>query len=98
MQLAMSLAWVISQRLVARSDKQWRVAAREILTSTDAVRNLIITGKTHQLYAVLEVWMKYGMILMDKYLLLLFKKWVISKENLIAYARDKDGIEMLIQE
>ena len=98
MQLAMSLAWVISQRLIARADKQWRVAAREILTSTDAVRNLIITGKTHQLYAVLEVWMKYGMILMDKYLLLLFKKWVISRENLIAYARDKDGIEMLIQE
>lgn len=98
MQLAMSLAWVISQRLIARADKQWRVAAREILTSTDAVRNLIITGKTHQLYAVLEVWMKYGMILMDKYLLLLYKKWVISRENLIAYARDKDGIEMLIQE
>lgn len=98
MQLAMSIAWVISQRLIARADKQWRVAAREILTSTDAVRNLIITGKTHQLYAVLEVWMKYGMILMDKYLLLLFKKWVISRENLIAYARDKDGIEMLIQE
>ena len=98
MQLAMSLAGVISQRLIAREDKEWRVAAREILTSTDAVRNLIITWKTHQLYAVLEVWMKYWMILMDKYLLLLFKKWVISKENLIAYARDKDGIEMLIQE
>jgi twitching motility protein PilT len=98
MQLAMSLAWVISQRLITRADKEWRVAAREILTSTDAVRNLIITWKTHQLYAVLEVWMKYWMILMDKYLLLLYKKWVISKENLIAYARDKDGIEMLIQE
>ena len=98
MQLAMSLVWVISQRLIPRSDKEWRIAAREILTSTDAVRNLIITWKTHQLYSVLEVGMKYWMILMDKYLLLLFKKWVISKENLIAYARDKDGIEMLIED
>ena len=98
MQLAMSLIWVISQRLVTRSDKEWRIAAREILTSTDAVRNLIITGKTHQLYSVLEVWMKYWMILMDKYLILLYKKWVISKENLLAYSRDKDGVEMLIQD
>lgn len=98
MQLAMSLVWVISQRLISRSDKEWRIAAREILTSTDAVRNLIITWKTHQLYSVLEVWMKYWMILMDKYLILLYKKWVISKENLLAYSRDKDWVEMLIEE
>ena len=97
MQLAMSLTWVISQRLIARKDRDWRIAAREILTSTDAVRNLIITWKTHQLYSVLEVWMKHWMILMDKYLILLYKKWVISRENLLAYARDKDGIEMLIE-
>jgi len=31
------------------------VAAREILVTNDAVKNLIITGKTHQLYSVLEV-------------------------------------------
>lgn len=98
MQLAMSLVWVLSQRLVARSDKEWRIAAREILVSNDAVRNLIITGKTHQLYAVLEVGKKFWMILMDKYLLLLYQKWVISKDNLLAYARDKDWIQMLINE
>jgi twitching motility protein PilT len=97
MQLAMSLTWVISQRLIARKDREWRIAAREILISTDAVRNLIITWKTHQLYSVLEVWMKYWMILMDKYLILLYKKWVISRENLLSYARDKDGVEMLIE-
>lgn len=98
MQLAMSLIWVISQRLVTRSDKEWRIAAREVLVSNDAVRNLIISWKTHQLYSVLEVGKKFWMILMDKYLLLLYQKWVISKDNLIAYARDKDGIEMLIND
>ena len=97
-QLAMSLVWVISQRLITRSDKEWRIAAREILTSTDAVKNLIISWKTHQLYSVLEVWMKQWMILMDKYLILLYKKWIISKENLLAYSRDKDWVEMLIEE
>jgi hypothetical protein len=30
------------------------------------------------------------MILMDKYLSILYKKGVISKESLMSYARDKD--------
>lgn len=98
MQLAMSLVWVISQRLVQRIDTEWRIPAREILVANDAVKNLVITWKTHQLYSVLEVWKKYGMVLMDKYLLLLHQKWIISKENLIAYARDKDGIEMMLND
>jgi len=98
MQLAMSLVWVISQRLVPRKDKEWRIATREILVSNDAIRNLIISGKTHQLYSVLEVGKKFGMILMDKYLMILFQKWIISKENLLAYARDKEGIEMMLND
>lgn len=96
MQFAMSLLWVISQRLLPRSDKDGRVAAREILINNDAVRNLIITGKTNQLYSVLEVGQKSGMILMDKYLIALYKKWLISKETLISFTRDKDSIEMLL--
>lgn len=98
MQLAMSLVWVITQRLLPRIDKDWRVAAREILIANDAVRNLIITWKTHQLYSVIEVSSKNWMILMDKYLIFLYKKWIISRETLFSYARDKDWIEMLINE
>jgi len=96
MQLAMSLVWILSQRLVTRSDKEWRIASREILVANDAVRNLIIQWKTHQLYSVLEVWQKQGMILMDKYLLALYSKKVISKETLMSYVRDKEGTEMMI--
>lgn len=98
MQLAMSLVWIISQRLLPRIDKEWRIPAREILIANDAVRNLIITWKTHQLYSVIEVSSKNGMILMDKYLIFLYKKWVISKDTLFSYARDKDGVDLLINE
>jgi twitching motility protein PilT len=98
MQLAMSLVWVIAQRLVPRSDKDERIAAREILLSNDAVRNLIISWKTHQLYSIIEIWQKQGMILMDNYLVALYKKWLISKETLESYVRDKENIDMLIQE
>jgi hypothetical protein len=36
------------------------------------------------------------MILMDKYLMALYSKKMISKETLISYARDKDNIGMMI--
>jgi len=98
MQLAMSLIWVISQRLLPRIDKEWRVAAREILIANDAVKNLIITWKSHQLYSIIEVSQKSWMILMDKYLIFLYNKWIISKETLFSFARDKDGTQMLINE
>ncbi len=96
MQLAMSLVWVISQRLIPRADKDARVAAREILLANDAVKNLIISWKTHQLYNVLEVSQKEWMILMDKYLVALYKKWLITKDSLLSYARDKQWVQMLI--
>jgi hypothetical protein len=35
------------------------------------------------------------MVLMDKYLIALFKKAVINRETLISYARDKEAIEMM---
>ena len=98
MQLAMSLLWIISQRLISRIDKEWRIAAREILITNDAIKNLIITWKTHQLYSVLEVWKDEWMILMDKYLIALYKKGLISKDNLISFARDKENIEMLFSD
>ncbi len=95
MQLSQTLIWIISQRLVPKTDESWRIAAREILVADDAVKNLIINWKTHQLYSVLEVSKSKWMILMDKYLLILYKKWFISKETLLSFARNKD-IEMMI--
>jgi twitching motility protein PilT len=91
----MSLIWVISQRLLPRADKSGRVPAREILINNDASRNLIITGKTHQLYSVLEVWQKEWMILMDRYLQALYEKWIIEKKVMLNFARDRESLEML---
>ena len=96
MQLAMSLIWIVSQRLLPRIDKEWRIAAREIMVANDAIRNLIITWKTHQLYSVIEVWQKEWMVLMDKYLLVLYNKWIISKDILKSFARDKDQIDLML--
>ena len=54
-QLALSLAGILSQSLLLRQDGKGRVAAREILMSNDAVRSLIIRGLTHQIYSMIEL-------------------------------------------
>lgn len=96
MQFSQSLVWIVSQRLVPRIDKEWRIPAREILISDDAIRNLIIIWKTHHIYSVLEVWKSKWMILMDKYLLALYNRKIISKDSLLSLARDRDNIKMMI--
>lgn len=37
------------------------------------------------------------MVTMDNYLLALYEKGYISKENLLSYARDKENIEMMVE-
>ena len=96
MQLALSLIWVIAQRLLPRHDKEGRIPSRELLLNNDAVKNLIITGNTHQLYSVIEIEQKSGMILMDNYLIALYKKWIISEDTLKSYLRDKDNLKALV--
>lgn len=96
MQLSQSLAWIISQKLISRIDKDWRIASREILINNDAIKNLIITWRTNQIYWVIEVSKTEWMILMDKYLLALYAKKIISKESLMSYVRDKEWIWMMI--
>lgn len=98
MQLALSLIWIISQRLLPKADEEGRIAAREILFKNDAVRNLIITWNTHQLYSVLEVSGSQWMILMDKYISILYQKWIITKETLKSFARDREMIEMILDD
>jgi len=96
MQLAMSLVGILSQRLLPRIDGNGRIPAREILINNDAIRNLIITGNTHQIYSMMEIGMSSGMVLMDKYLLFLYEKNYISRETLFSFTKDKDSMEMMI--
>lgn len=53
-QLSLSLAYVISQKLIPRKDSQGRIVAMEILNNNYAVANLIRTGKIEQIYTQLQ--------------------------------------------
>lgn len=79
MQLSMTLASVISQRLLPKVDGG-RVAAREILINNSAVSNLIRENKVAQIKTVLETNARDGMISMDQDLKRLYKEKLINKE------------------
>lgn len=54
-QLSLSLAYVISQKLVPKKSGDGRVIAMEILNNNYACANLIRTGKIEQLYTQLQI-------------------------------------------
>ena len=79
-QLAGTLAGVVSQQLLPTADGKGRAVAAEVLVATPAVRNLIREGKTHQIYTSMQAGGKHGMQVMDQALALLVKKGTITYE------------------
>ena len=60
-QLAQSLRIVLTQRLFPRADGNGRIAAFEVMTCNNAIRNLIREGKTHQIESALQTGREAGM-------------------------------------
>ena len=60
-QLAECLQAVVCQRLLSRSDAEGRVAAFEVLVATEALRNIIREGRTHQLESYIQTGKRFGM-------------------------------------
>jgi twitching motility protein PilT len=95
-QLASSLNGVISQQLLPRADGSSRVAALEILIATAAVKNIIREGKTHQIVSAMQTGAKYGMVVMDNYLVDLYQKGLIEYEEALRRSNDPDYIKKKI--
>ena len=63
-QLAECLQAVVCQRLLPRRSAEGRVAAFEVLIATEALRNIIREGRTHQLESYIQTGKRFGMITM----------------------------------
>jgi len=84
-----SLRGVISQQLVPRADGSGRCLALEVLVNTPAVANVIREGKTFMLPGIIQTGRKLGMRLMDDSLMELFDQKLITAEEAIARAEQK---------
>ena len=89
MMMSESLRGVISQQLIPRADGKGRVLALEILTNTPAVANVIRESKTYLLPGIIQTGKKQGMQLMDDALVDLHRRGLISAEEAIARADQK---------
>ena len=85
-----SLRGVISQQLVPRADGTGRSLAIEILMNTPAVGNVIRESKTFMLPGIIQTGRKLGMKLMDDSLLELFEAGIISAEEAVYRAEQKN--------
>src|SRR5882757_4429376 len=91
-----SLRGVISHQLIPRADGAGRVLALEILTNTPAVANVIREAKTYMLPGVIQTGKKQGMQLMDDALIDLRKQGLISAEEALARADQKEIVRQHI--
>ena len=92
-QLAACIEAVVSQRLLPRlNDDLKRVAAFEVMLGSTAVRALIRDKRSHQLLATIETSAKDGMSTMDKALISLYNRNLITRETFKANARNPDAI------
>ncbi|MFQ6067215.1 MAG: type IV pilus twitching motility protein PilT [bacterium] len=92
-QLASTLVAVIAQILLPRKSDRGRVPAVELLIANSAVRNLIRTGKCHQLPTVMETGTQAGMRTMDQALKDLVESDTVSYETAVVRVRNRTVFE-----
>src|SRR2546430_6339463 len=92
-----SLRGVISQQLIPSVDGRRRVLALETLTNTPAVANVIREPKTSMLPGIIQTGKKQGMQLMDDDLVDLASRGLISPEEAIARADQKQEIKQRLK-
>ena len=98
MRLAESLKWVVSQRLLPKTDGQGRVAAFEVMRNTLRIKELILGGETTDktYYGVLEEGAPHGMNTFDQSFFGLFQKGLIAEETATLSASDRSKLVQMI--
>jgi twitching motility protein PilT len=97
-QLSLALLAVIAQQLVPAIGHVGRYPAVEIMMATPAIRNLIRTGKDHQLRSHISTGRADGMITMDQSLAELVRAGRISRETALAHCYHPDELRSHLNE
>lgn len=92
MQLSMTLAGVVSQRLLPKVNGG-RVAAREILINTPAISNMVRENKIAQISTVIQTSAEEGMQSLDQDIKRLYKEKVIAEEVAQSYMINPESLE-----
>lgn len=96
-QLAQVLSAVIAQRLVPMPNGG-RKAVHEILVATAAVKNAIREGQTHQINNMIQTGQDFGMKTMEKSLVELIRKGIITVETAKEISIRPDELDILLNQ
>ena len=96
-QLAATLRYVASQRLVSKKDGSL-TAVFELLSANSAVQNLIRESKTYQIDNVIQTSANEGMMLIEANLAQLVRQGVITKEQALKKAFRPHELSRLLGE
>ncbi len=91
-QLGSVLEAVVSQQLIPTKDGKGRVAVHEIMVATNAVKNLVREGKTHQIQTIIQTSKDLGMVTMDASIVSACKSGKISKDDALKFCVDYDEV------
>jgi twitching motility protein PilT len=91
-----SLRGIVSQQLVPRADGKGRVLALEVLTNTPAVGSVIREAKTFMLPGIIQTGKKLGMKLMDESLRELYQQGLITADEAMARADQKQMMKVAL--
>ncbi len=90
--LAGSLEGVVTQQLLLNADGTGRLAACEVMICTSAIRNLVRSAKTHQIYSLMQTGGQYGMQTMDQGLAKLVKAGRITEAVAFDRCRNEEDL------
>ncbi|HTQ55081.1 MAG TPA: PilT/PilU family type 4a pilus ATPase [Bryobacteraceae bacterium] len=96
-QMSLALLAVIAQQLVPAADGISRYPALEIMTATDAVRNLIRKGDDHQLRSQLTIGRAEGMMTMEQSLAELVRLGRIHPDTAFAHSGRQDELRRVLE-
>jgi twitching motility protein PilT len=88
--LAESISGVISQQLIRNKKGTGRVLALEILLRTTALATLIRDGNTYRIPSLMQTGKKFGMMLMDDYIIDLYRHGKIDPKHALEKVNDQE--------
>ena len=95
-QLSMTLEAVVTQKLLPRKAGGGVVLAAEVMICTPAIRALIRENKVHEMYGVLQVSQKYGMLTMNMSLYDLVTAGHVTPERAISASNLTEELERML--
>ncbi len=92
-QMSFAISFILAQKLVPKKDGTGRMPAFEILRNVPSIANLIRTGNWHQIYATMQLGGKNQMMTLEKHLMDLVDRDLITRDAANRYANDASQLQ-----